>query len=413
MPPVSSRVDDFGDFQQGQGQSTHLHHPSTSSVVESTKTLPLSTMTATTKTTATTTTSSASQFETSLSTVFPIPDYQAPLGDKYNAFESLTQASDQRGSKEGAATSEAPSSSRDKYADLVGLASSSAVAGNVPLVPTPAVSTAPLQPMPVSTGVVQQHEKLAGKSGVGAPEEDDFGSFLSGPSPLETFASPSKANKPIKSLPSTTSSSGIDNTQAPLGDDFGSFTAGPSMDLVQKQSSKDDAKHLDWANFTQFTSQAPIQPQVSVSSSSMPMLEPSLVPSDSVLSTTQSNNSVFSAVATTASTSTATSSLLGDLSIDIPTSSLQNSKKLSKATSGLELLEEEFSNRILSRLDEAPPPAMTALSPPLVLEPSSSGSATSLEKFGAFEGFSAVPGDGLECVSGSATSFGKVRTRTC
>ena len=436
LPPTSTSQDDFSDFQQGSTAKS-IHVPSAPMSVQNMPHMP---------------TTAASQTTTELSSVFAVPEYRPPPGDKYSVFEALTQANDQgnSGSYDDSKLEEKTpnaAASRDRYADLAALASSShpsATGGKVVPVPTLAQSSVHYQPVPGSSSILQPMKNASReKGGKKQDEEEVFGSFLSGPSVLQPLSLATTSTGENSVMPSSRLSSAATlRKEEAAEDEFGSFASGPSLSTVQ-QPTQADKKDSGWADFAhQFVSQpnVPLQPSTlsSTSSSLAPpttsapkqptssttntnlSLGPSLnlfstsAPSTAPSTSSLDNLSFFSAGSKNDNIATSAASLLGDFNLGPSKSSPKSSKKVTtKAASGLELLEEEFSNRILSsRQDkDTPPPAPPplALSPTLVPEPSGPGSATSLDKFGEFEGYCAAKGDGLECQSGSATSFGKVR----
>ena len=386
----------------------------------------------------------------SLSSMFPVPEYQPPPGDKYSAFEALDPVSegiaraDSR-SKQESLPRTVGHPDKDKYAVLADLTTSSGGASLDPskgggIAGAGSTSSTPMVPTPVQKAsapskVMHVAGHKGGKNVVETrPGDDNFGSFLSGPSLLQP------------SIPSATDVTGGGKTESngapsedtkkeskvPASDEFGSFTSGPTSFSAFPRSSS-GTKDLGWANFGLFDSHQQQQHQEKATGSSN--ISTWLLPSTSqgVIASSQTPPLTSSAL-TTSSTSYSGISSMDDLSAfpsdsktqtsisssasfpevlkaDPHKSSPKSSKKTAKAASGLELLEEEFSSRILaSNQSEVPPPRGAMLSPTLIPEPSGPGSATSLEKFGEFEGFAGSKGgDGLECASGSTTSFGKVR----
>lgn len=406
VPPASSGPDEFGDFQQGHASTLSKPHL-TGPPLEHAILMPA-------------TSSSQPKTEANLASAFPVPEYNPPPGDKYSVFSDLSHTSPAGGSQGG-----------DVLTTQHSLGT--AFAGG---------------------GTTISGSSLASSSSLVESASGDKYGALAEPTVL-TSASFSNGGK-SSSRSGGGGGSVLQGEGKELEDDFGLFSSGPPpLSTSALTSSMDEKKEQGWADFVQFPSQPATLPQQSASSSSLgalslgptrtpvatsfgtsfapaiPTFGTGLTLGTSFTPTTMSTLGIGLSTATATSTSTTSSvstldnlpvlglgakpeetsdlaSLLGDLNFNPPSSVPETKRKGGKALTGLQILEEEFSNRLLSSSQQQDLAPSLSMSPSLIPTAAGPGSTSSLDKFGEFESFSVGKGDGLESASGSMTNFGKV-----
>lgn len=283
---------------------------------------------------------------------------------------------------------------------------------------------------------------LSGASRAGEGEFGDFSSFQSSATQpgkgdkfgaFKAFSSDTPPSTAVlvpssKETPPQQGASG-----GGLDDEFGSFSSGPmppqssSFPITSQQ-----APIQGWADFSSFGS-LPVASQA-LAAGDIPSIEPvstgygASAVSGAVTTTVSAVSTIASAVSTPHTTISTTAfddilpkELMKSKKTEVVTESAAASspttrvKKPTRQMTGLEILEEEMSNRLSSSSaqSQAPPPT-TNPAQSLVPEPvggTGSGSTSSLENYGDFEGYSGkkLIGGGLESHSGSNIGRTKVR----
>ena len=391
-----------------------------------------------------------------LSVLLPtMPESKPPPGDKYSVFRELspaptteslkqvtvaasqasnTNAGDKYGVFRDLSASSQPSttsviSSGDRYGTALGEIS---VTSNSTSVGILAPSLVVEAKAPLETPAASPNKGTIGTvdDSFGGNDFDEFGAFSSGPPPVASSSS--------SIFPPLTSSSSIFPPSTSSSSMFPPLTSSSSM------FPPPTVKGQGWADFSQLDSQLYSAGQASTTTATATAPTATAPIATATSATTQlysagthlpasTSTATCIAIAPTGTALTATaltatsafddllpaelailknqesSNSNKNLNVEVkstPDTSPETNPKLTKQLTGLEILEEKFSNRLTSSSE----PSGSSLFPvqSLVPETASSKSATSLDNFGDFEGYSEDKrkgDDGLECNSGSTTSF--------
>ena len=419
----SAGSDEFGDFQQGSALSRAAGYITPSQQVQVATSGQIAQGTASLLTPSSIPASSVSSQAAVISSAFPVSEYKPPADDKYSVFSQLASAPAISTEPQVASSQPPVATSGDKYSVLSQLASapmsteSQVLASSQPPVATTGdkysvftqLASAPMstepqvassQP-PVATKY-SVFSQLAASSSINTPTVPSVSQSTVQESTSQLATSSSRyVESNLSTVPNSQGSAGVSGIQGPsdgsLDDDFGAFSSGPmppqSSGVPTKPSASDTSSGGGWANFDSMP--PPLPPSTSSSSFT--------APASASNSTSGTQSFMTTSTAPSDNAGVFDDPLLKDLQLDKDlkleshpekASPETQPKKVAKQLSGLEILDEEMSNRLSAASNEPKDPAPPSLVPlstlSLVPEPAGpSSSSTSLEKFGEFETYSA------------------------